>query len=90
MSVGFSARFVLQGVCNRDSGECECYSDYEGAACERSVCPNGCSGHGVCEYIQEFSDMDGSEWECTSAFLFVPSLCFSVFLCVPSATGDLH
>jgi len=52
-----------KGVCNRDTGECECYPEYEGAACERSVCPNGCSGHGTCQYIQEFSTMRGSEWE---------------------------
>jgi len=52
-----------KGICNRDSGECECYPEYEGAACERSVCPNDCSGHGTCEFIQEFSDMTGNEWE---------------------------
>jgi len=37
-----------KGACNRKTGECECYSNYEGNACERTVCPNKCSDAGVC------------------------------------------
>ena len=36
------------GFCDRKSGECQCLSYYTGAACERSVCPNDCSGNGIC------------------------------------------
>ena len=37
-----------KGACNRKTGECECYANYEGIACERTVCPNKCSDAGVC------------------------------------------
>ena len=36
------------GVCDRKTGECKCLKYYTGAACERSVCPNDCSGNGIC------------------------------------------
>uniref|UniRef100_K3WVA2 EGF-like domain-containing protein n=1 Tax=Globisporangium ultimum (strain ATCC 200006 / CBS 805.95 / DAOM BR144) TaxID=431595 RepID=K3WVA2_GLOUD len=36
------------GFCDRSSGQCRCLLGYEGAACQRYVCPNGCSGHGQC------------------------------------------
>ncbi len=63
-----------KGLCNRETGECECFAEYEGAACERSSCPNDCSGHGKCEYIQELSAMVGSEWDCTLAPAVAPLL----------------
>eukprot|EP01041_Mallomonas_annulata_P009446 gene9446-19623_t len=44
-----------RGICNRDSGECECFAGYEGKACARTTCPNGCSGHGRCTNIQDMT-----------------------------------
>jgi len=37
-----------QGLCDRSTGQCNCFPGYEGEACTRTVCPNGCSGHGTC------------------------------------------
>jgi hypothetical protein len=37
-----------KGICDRKTGECECFDNYEGVACERTVCPNDCSGRGMC------------------------------------------
>ena len=42
-----------KGICNRDTGECECFPGYEGKACARTTCPNECSGHGQCVYMDE-------------------------------------
>jgi len=42
-----------RGLCNRDSGLCECFPGYEGKACQRTTCPNDCSGHGQCAYMDD-------------------------------------
>jgi len=41
-----------KGICNRKTGECECFENYDGIACERTICPNDCNGRGTC-YTQK-------------------------------------
>jgi len=46
-----------KGICDRKSGQCDCFDGYGGTACARASCPNECSGHGTCESIKELAEM---------------------------------
>ncbi|KAG6949191.1 hypothetical protein JG687_00015032 [Phytophthora cactorum] len=45
------------GICDRTSGQCSCYTPFEGAACEYMKCSGypACSGHGQCMTIRQLS-----------------------------------
>lgn len=60
-----SAHYYMEcsnkGTCDRDSGVCECFDGYDGAACQRASCPgypNSCSGHGVCKSAKQLANAD--------------------------------
>ena len=48
-----------KGRCDRSTGECVCYPNYDGIACERSICPNKCSDAGVCFTQKQLADEAG-------------------------------
>jgi hypothetical protein len=45
-----------KGTCNGKTGQCSCFTGYEGIACERTVCPNSCSNAGVCFTEEKLAD----------------------------------
>ncbi|CAM9203672.1 unnamed protein product [Ectocarpus sp. 12 AP-2014] len=44
-----------RGECDRAVGRCKCMTGFSGAACERSNCPRGCSGHGHCRSLSDYA-----------------------------------
>jgi len=44
-----------KGLCDRESGLCQCFAGYSGSSCQRTTCPNDCSGHGVCRTVEEIA-----------------------------------
>jgi hypothetical protein len=55
-----------KGICDRQTGTCDCFTGYSGSACQRADCPSNdagtCSGHGVCKSIKNiaFSDYNNT------------------------------
>lgn len=48
------------GLCNRKTGECECFMGFEGVSCQRRLCPGitQCSGHGICATAKSIARAD--------------------------------
>lgn len=51
------------GKCNYETGNCECFEGFTGSACQRSACPNSCSGHGSCMTIADLSYWRGADYD---------------------------
>lgn len=47
------------GVCDRVTGTCSCYPNYQGLACEHISCPNDCNNDGVCLTQHQLADEAG-------------------------------
>jgi hypothetical protein len=45
-----------KGVCDRVSGACDCFPNFEGVACERTVCNNDCTNRGVCYTSKQLAE----------------------------------
>jgi len=57
-----------RGICNRETGDCECNDGYTGAGCNRADCDSStCNGHGNCEFINELRTDVGDEFKWTGA-----------------------
>merc|ERR1712038_1161487 len=44
-----------QGLCDRATGLCSCFPGYTGSSCQRTTCPDDCSGHGTCRSNRDFA-----------------------------------
>lgn len=51
----FYAECSGKGICDRGFGVCKCFDGYEGGACQRTKCPNDCSGHGICTKVADLA-----------------------------------
>ncbi|CAE7866722.1 TNC, partial [Symbiodinium sp. KB8] len=51
----FYAECSNKGFCDRALGQCACFDGYTGSACQRTTCPNDCSGHGQCYTLREIA-----------------------------------
>jgi len=51
----FYAECAGKGLCNRLSGHCTCFDGYTGSLCQRTVCPNHCSGFGRCKQVADLA-----------------------------------
>lgn len=52
-----------RGLCDETTGRCQCVVGYSGEACQRTTCPNGCSGHGVCQEERRFAADAGNVYD---------------------------
>jgi hypothetical protein len=49
------------GICDRSTGVCKCFKGYIGRSCNKKLCPNDCSGHGICKSMSRLG-LDGNAY----------------------------
>lgn len=58
-----------KGACDRKLAMCICEENYEGLACERTICLNQCSNNGECitmkQYAADFGREYSTPWDAT-------------------------
>ena len=52
-----------KGICDRKTGECQCFANYDGIACERTICPNNCNNRGVCYTEKQLASEAGLTYQ---------------------------
>ena len=52
-----------KGICDRKTGLCSCFTGYEGAACQRTTCPNNCNDRGTCWPEKHLADKAGRTYD---------------------------
>jgi len=78
-----------KGMCDRKTGECDCFEAYEGSSCQRASCPNECSGHGTCEHIKTLAALDfGNIYDLWDAEKTMGCLCDAGYSGADCSTKD--
>jgi hypothetical protein len=52
-----------KGICDRQTGMCDCFYGYDGIACQRTVCPSNCNHRGTCWPLKILADKAGRVYE---------------------------
>lgn len=45
-----------RGICDRETGNCQCMSGFTGSSCDRLACPSSCNERGVCMSLHDYAD----------------------------------
>jgi len=52
-----------KGICDRQTGMCDCFIGYDGIACQRMECPDECNGRGMCYPLRILASKVGRKYD---------------------------